>query len=494
LLWGGDALNLSRVSKQAANSRDRIDRTMDLLKMTDTDKFSKILIHPGKPVQFLEPESAEIPTKIPEGGQQADQFRATIKAYLGALQELLRGKYAGIREFVPNYLADPGSVLGVCCSDGVVLRFDPKSGERRTFVGRTSESLSVVATQISEGVVRCHKSHDFEPGIGVTVQIQVSSETGEVKHQTEKKNVCIDVVLERPGNLPTPPQKPFCLTSVENNWEMLMFGEEMSVDDQSKRSFIARAPFRIDAIGWDCIQVYPFSSEENWRPEYGPVWAEMDLLATVMVRQSRERHFASLDPHAEARAKKIQMLSKFEELLNSNPQREEVLQQFLKEHPEMLCPTYARCHPKLALGAHVTDFVFGEANGDYLLVELEKSIARPFLKGKKATDPSTDLNHARSQVTDWRRYLQDNLKTVEIELGLTGISSNPRSLIVIGRSAMLNTKQRQKLIAMENESPRSKIMTYDDVLHNARVSIENVLGPLGRKWGNASLYFSEKMA
>src|SRR5438552_1722003 len=118
----------------------------------------------------------------------------------------------------------------------------------------------------------------------------------------------------------------------------------------------------------------------------------------------------------------------------------------------LLSPTHTKVWPKLPLGPHVTDFVFREADGEYLLVELERATHLLFKADNGARAP---LNHARDQVTDWRRYLEDNLVAIQRELGLEGISANPRSLIVIGRTASLNPANRRKLAAIQSENPRT---------------------------------------
>ena len=133
-----------------------------------------------------------------------------------------------------------------------------------------------------------------------------------------------------------------------------------------------------------------------------------------------------------------------------------------------------------------TDFVFRDATGDYLLVEIERSTLRLFIQ---SGDPSSDLNHASTQIADWKRYIQDNLSTVQRELGLVGISSNPRSLVVIGRSANLTPENRRKLVAMESETPSRKIMTFDDVYENAKVLLENMFGALDMATANARIYY-----
>jgi len=219
------------------------------------------------------------------------------------------------------------------------------------------------------------------------------------------------------------------------------------------------------------------------------MWAEMDILAAVVAFQSQEKYYQSLDPNTAARKKYSELLKTYKQLLDSNPDREEILQIFLKDNPALLCPTYIRMWPKLSLGRHVTDFVFRDAIGDYLLVEIEKSSCRLFSKNG---DPSGDLNHARSQIADWKRYLEDNLSTAQRELGLEGISSSPKSLIVIGRSDSLTSDNRRKLVTIENDSPRIKIMTYDDVYESAKAMIENLFGPLWEHSNNTEIYYIPK--
>src|SRR5260370_22170563 len=199
------------------------------------------------------------------------------------------------------------------------------------------------------------------------------------------------------------------------------------------------------------------------------MWAEHDILASVVANQFREGQFEALDPNASARREWSLLLKSYKDLLDSNPEREEILQSFLRDNPALLCQTQVRAWSKLPLGARVTDFVFQEAAGDYVLVELEKSTHRLFLADGHL---SSELNHACGQITDWKRYLEDNLPTVQRELGLTGISLNPKGLVVIGRSASLKSENRRKLVTLENERPKLKIITYDDVYDTAKAVVE----------------------
>jgi predicted nucleic acid-binding OB-fold protein len=78
---------------------------------------------------------------------------------------------------------------------------------------------------------------------------------------------------------------------------------------------------------------------------------------------------------------------------------------------------------------------------------------------------------------------------VEEEFGLVGISTNPHSLVVIGRSSSLTEENRRKLATLQAQQNKMRILTYDDVIAAARANLERLLGPLTLKGENAELYF-----
>ena len=90
---------------------------------------------------------------------------------------------------------------------------------------------------------------------------------------------------------------------------------------------------------------------------------------------------------------------------------------------------------------------------------------------------------------DWKRYIEDNLHTVQHEMGLTSISSNPNSLIVMGRSRTLTSENKRFLTTLSSQIPRLQILTYDDVLQNAKTVIENLFGPLWYESGGTEVYY-----
>lgn len=213
------------------------------------------------------------------------------------------------------------------------------------------------------------------------------------------------------------------------------------------------------------------------------MWAEIDLLATIVQKNLTTSTLSGLDSRAEIRKCYAALLDEFDALLVGP---EEPVHQFLKQHPELLCPTNDRYWSKLPLGDRVSDFVFREPYNDYQLVEIEAPIRKLFRKNGQQRE---ELTHAINQIMDWIQYIANNKQRVEEEFGLIGISTNPRSLVVIGRSSSLTEENRRKLATLQAQQNKLRILTYDDVIAAARANLERLLGPLTRKGENAELYF-----
>ena len=91
-------------------------------------------------------------------------------------------------------------------------------------------------------------------------------------------------------------------------------------------------------VGWECVEVFPFLNIDHWEPQYAAIWAENDILASVLRHQLRESQLNNLDPNAGARKQFGILLNSYKDLIDSEPDREEVLQAFLKENPVLLFP------------------------------------------------------------------------------------------------------------------------------------------------------------
>ena len=455
-------------------------------------KKGQLLFKPGQPMQLLpEGQTLEVTLKSHQKALM-DAVGPSMREYLNTVKKLLDGKYANIKDYAPRHLRDPGTVMCCCCPDGIIIRYDTKTDQESFLAaGWCDETLSQIVPKISESVVYCHPNKDFTsliPQNGPEIVLsKVDGKTGQ-ESVISRAKVGFDVVIQPISEaIPKAPSKPYCIISVRNSFELNIVGilQPVEYGTNKERKFLLRNEMRLP-IGWECIEVFPFPDIVQWKPEYASIWAENDLLASVVANQFRDRQLSNLDPNAAARTEFAKLLAEYKQLLDSDPEREEILQSFLKEHPLLLCPAHIRIKPKLPIGKNVTDFVFQEANRDYLLVELEPSTDPLFIK---SGDTSSQLNHARNQIVDWRRYIEDNLHTVQKELDLPGISANPRGLVVIGRSHSLNDDNRRKLVSIENDSPKTKIMTYDDVFANAKAIVENLLGPLWLGIGTTEVYY-----
>ena len=251
---------------------------------------------------------------------------------------------------------------------------------------------------------------------------------------------------------------------------------------QDVEQFIAQGRFRLP-VGWQTIEIYPLLGDEYWKAEYAPQWAELDLLTVIAQKNLISSTLSGLDNRGASRKLYAALLDELEVLL-AGP--EEPVHQFLKQHPELLCPTSDRHWSKLAFGDRVSDFVFREPYNDYLLVEIEAPIRELFRKDGQQRE---ELTHAINRIADWIQYIGNNKLKVEEELGLVGISTNPRSLVVIGRSESLSDANRLKLVTLQAQQSKLRILTYDDLIASARANLERLFGPLKIVATNAELYF-----
>ncbi len=287
--------------------------------------------------------------------------------------------------------------------------------------------------------------------------------------------------------LPRPPSRPVCLVSIHNDFCVGLRGVLETLDSSTHRwtkddeHFLVHSRFQLP-VGWCAIECYPLLDDAVWQVANALNWAELDILGTAALRNLEEKQLRAIDPRSEARQGWALLLRKFEELLQDP---EEPIHQFLKRHPRLISPTHAQKWSKLAFGPRVSDFVFREPNNDYELVEIEAPI-RPLFRidGQQREE----LTHAMNQIADWLGYLQDHKRDME-EKGLTGISTSPRTLIIIGRSDTLTDDNRQKLATLQNMNPKLRILTYDDVLAAARANLEHIVGPLSLVGENAKIYF-----
>ena len=457
---------------------------------TSQVKQGKMVVAPGQPIRFEDVVAVDSPQV--EAASVANTVGRTLAAYLKAARQLLEGKYANQKAFAPPHMTVPCSILVLRCTDGIFVRYDAAEDKMVTVRGaQVDQRLIEIAPGFSEQVIHCPDDPAaYVPAGGGPAIVMVQTDSTGARREVGRLHPMFFVTTKLPVDFrpPPPPARPPCLVSVTNNLILQMHGAVMPSDQPVKLTgpdvehFIASSSVNLK-VGWQAIEIYPPLGDEYWKPEPAALWAELDLLASIAQSNARISELNALDPRSATRKQYGEILEQFEALLTGP---EEPVHQFLKSHPELLCPTADRFWSKLAFGNTVSDFVFREAYNDYLLVELEAPIRELFRKDGQQRE---ELTHAINQITDWIQYIQDNKCLVEKELELVGISTNPRMLVVIGRSASLTEENRHKLATLQAQQNKLRILTYDDLLAAARSNLERILGPLTLRTQNVELFY-----
>lgn len=459
-------------------------------------KKGTVNIQPGQPLQFTDVSEAEMaPTAA---ASMSKTVGVTLKAYLKAARDLLEVKYVGQKPLAPKHLVQPCNVFAVRCSDGMLVRYDlpfqPQQADAKAMVrvAAADASLEEIAPKFSEQVI--HFPQDpktyLPPLGGPELILSVNSPSGGVIQEIGRYEFRLYATTKLPDEfqLPPPPMRPLCLASITNEIDLQIHGitepiegPVKSVSPEAQQFLVhSRVPVK---VGWQAIEIYPPLGEEYWKPEYAPMWAELDILAKIAENNALTSALRAIDSRGAARKQYAVLLQEFAALLNGP---EEPAHQFLKAHPELLCPTFEVYWSKLAFGKRVSDFVFREPHHDYLLVEIEAPYRELFRKDGQQRE---ELTHAINQITDWIQHISDNREKVEQELGLAGISTNPRTLVVIGRSAGLTDENRKKIASLQALHNKLRILTYDDLIASAKANLERILGPLDIQGQNVEIYY-----
>lgn len=450
-------------------------------------KTGNFKIKPGMPIQF---KCTRITKRRLRGDNDKYAFHVakTLEAFCNSVQKLLDSKYAHFKDIMPPILKAACNIFVIHCDDAILVRYDASSNCKS--IGRYTVqkcSISDLLPLFSDYLLytkakpRPKNAAPQGPGIMVGETDQFGAFTGS---PSEFKIEMVVDLSKAKYKRSIPPAKPLPHVILQNELMVNLIGTLAERQNQDT-SFVAngRLPLK---VGWQAIEVFPLLPIECWQKENVDDWAALEILSFAASRQLTDGQLMQLDPRCIPRKQFVQQLAEFESLLSED---EEPIHQFLFEHSQFLSPTIVQCWSKLAFGSKKCDFVLREPGNEYELVELESPHRQLF---KKDGHPHADLTHAIGQTIDWIRYIEDNKRTVEQELGLAGISINPKRLIVIGRSASLSKENRRTLVTIQNQNPRMRILTYDDLLERARINAEPILGKLGLTARNMELFFYDE--
>jgi len=221
---------------------------------------------------------------------------------------------------------------------------------------------------------------------------------------------------------------------------------------------------------WDTVEVWWGYDPREWDEAVALARAAEDALTFVA---GHHLHVTGTVPPDKLRSEVLRrlqvMINRFDALLKSSP-KEENIQQFLAENQTLLHPVAVQLSPKVALGTeYVTDYAIELTERRYILVEIEQSNHSLF---NRKGDPSAALTHARRQVEDWREWIEEHGEYARHTLPDIG---DPECWVVIGRGHVLSENNRRSLRRMNKETPRIRVMTYDDLLDEARQHLRNLI-------------------
>jgi hypothetical protein len=124
---------------------------------------------------------------------------------------------------------------------------------------------------------------------------------------------------------------------------------------------------------------------------------------------------------------------------------------------------------EVPIGPYVADFVIEMPGQRYVLVEVEKPAHRVFTGKDRFTKETT---HAQQQVEDWMNHIRDYPAEFRERI-MPGIRE-PEAWVVIGRSRDMSDSQRRALQGKNARLQDITVMTYDDLLDNARQFLDNL--------------------
>lgn len=160
----------------------------------------------------------------------------------------------------------------------------------------------------------------------------------------------------------------------------------------------------------------------------------------------------------------LNLAHRFAALLEHS-EREEEVQLFIEDHPELIAPDYRKCYPKFRLAdAYVTDFVI-YAHDAYEFVEIESPHKPIFTK-------SGQLHHlvtqAEDQILNWRTMIEHDHAFFERRLPRL---YRPKFRLIYGRGRAVAQPLQEKLRTRFTDTI---FETYDDVMERFEQTLTNL--------------------
>ena len=171
-----------------------------------------------------------------------------------------------------------------------------------------------------------------------------------------------------------------------------------------------------------------------------------------------------------------ELIAEFQQRLHEQTNRERPLHLFLRDNPILLAPDHIKCLYQPKFGEkYIPDFILVQAS-DYgdkcTLIEIERADHKLFTKNG---DQTAELNHAMTQIDEWRSWLGLNARYGQDNLNLKNLHSECQAMVIIGRKSQLNQTTKKKFERLTLKSHhQTEILTYDDLLERSKQWVYNL--------------------
>ena len=224
-------------------------------------KKGQLKLEGANAMVFVETDEAHADAWTPEEEAAANAVAKAIKCYIETTEALTGNKYQHLRDSIPEYMVNPGNYLVAVCTDGIVVRYEKKTEERKGVVAVFPQPIGDVAALLSQDLVHIESPdapHLIKEKFGAEFKLTVHSPSQGSSHDLVAARIWFQAKTASSQHPEPPGSKPYCLLSVRNQLHLELHGVIGSEGDATAvhQPFIARSTIRLIA-GWECIEVFP---------------------------------------------------------------------------------------------------------------------------------------------------------------------------------------------------------------------------------------------
>jgi hypothetical protein len=361
-----------------------------------------------------------------------------VRKYQASFRDLLR-QLPDDEQFEPQLIeAVIGRVEIYPCKDAaIVLTYADNSNEINI---KIKDPLNQTVTEFTKksNVFTYFDKYGASTSIRISFNEDVPNETGIINGFLHKKHHINDVIA---------------------------WGNDINFPNEKyeKDSFFRPRFKRMSVLGWESSLSNPI---EDATKDIQKAYAFSNILKTIITGINKFIQNRKLIEVGD------QLVTEFEETFNSK-QPKESIKAFLKEHPELIHPSYLRCYSDVVLGnEHIADFLVlvWDKGLKCLLVKLEDIKAKYFDFDNQASQAFTKN---KVEFSEWEELLSHNSSSISPKINSKWTIQ--LFYLLMGRDSQLTYLQKKELL--ENHCQiKQYFSTYDALTNKFKVMLTDVAG------------------